>query len=152
MDIFNTNTEYVHAKKHIVLGAHAQILPDSAEFTANVFAENVGCAGGGREQPCQDRPTRNKQETQKPRQHFNYMRQTLSSAKPKSTVDNACTILHSCGFASSVVSEEGGDLSFVEPQGQSVHGQFVSMTVDLHKILNVNTWIYVARLFLDADG
>lgn len=63
-----------------------------------------------------------------------------------------CTILHSCGFASSIVSKEGGDLSLIESQGQPVHGQFVSMAVDLHEILNVNTWLYVAWLFLNADS
>lgn len=60
--------------------------------------------------------------------------------------------LHSCGLASSIVAEEGGNLSFIEPQGQSVNSQFVSMAVDLHKILNVNTWIDVAWFLLNTHS
>lgn len=63
-----------------------------------------------------------------------------------------CVILHSCGFASSVVAEEGGDLSFIESQGQSIHSQLVSMTVDLHQILDVNTWINVVWLLLNTHS
>lgn len=60
--------------------------------------------------------------------------------------------LHSRGLASSIVAEEGGNLSFIEPQGQSVNSQFVSVAVNLHKILNVNTWIIVAWFLLDTNS
>lgn len=60
--------------------------------------------------------------------------------------------LHSRGLAGSIVPEERGDLSFIEPQGQSINGQFVSMAVDLHKVLNVNTWVNVARFLLNTHS
>lgn len=47
-------TVYVHAEKHVMLGADPQILSDGAQFSADVLAEDVGCTGGGWEQPCQD--------------------------------------------------------------------------------------------------
>lgn len=61
-------------------------------------------------------------------------------------------ILHGCGLASSIVTKEGGYLSVVEPQGQSVYSQFFSMAVDLHQILDVNTWLDVARLLLNTHS
>ena len=65
---------------------------------------------------------------------------------------NECIILHGCGLASSIVAEEGGDLSVVEPQGQSVYSQLVSMAVDLHQVLDVNTWLNVGRLLLNTHS
>lgn len=47
---------YTHAKKNIVLGTHAKVLPDGAQFGADVFAEDVGRPRGGRKQPRQDGP------------------------------------------------------------------------------------------------
>lgn len=41
-------------------------------------------------------------------------------------------ILHGRCLASSIVAEEGGDLSLVELQGQSVYSQLVPVAVDLH--------------------
>lgn len=67
-------------------------------------------------------------------------------------MDNVCIFLHSCGLASSIVAEEGGYLSVIEPQGQSVYRQLVSMAVDLHQILDVNTWLDVARLLLNTHS
>lgn len=61
-------------------------------------------------------------------------------------------ILHSCGLASSIVAEEGGYLSVIEPQGQSVYSQLVSMAVDLHQILDVNSWFDVTRLLLNTHS
>lgn len=61
-------------------------------------------------------------------------------------------ILHSCGLASSIVAKEGGDLSFIESQGQSIHSQLVSMAVDLHQILDVNTWINMVWLLLNTHS
>lgn len=61
-------------------------------------------------------------------------------------------ILHGCGLASSIVAKEGGYLPIVEPQRQSIYGQLVSMTVDLHQILDVNTWLDVSRLLLDTHS
>lgn len=55
-------TVYVHAEKHIVLGTHPQILPDGAQFGADVLAKDVGCTGGGWEQPRQDGPIGKKSE------------------------------------------------------------------------------------------
>lgn len=49
-------TVYTHAKKNIVLGTDAKVLPNGAQFSADVFAENVGRPRGGRKQPCQDGP------------------------------------------------------------------------------------------------
>lgn len=63
-----------------------------------------------------------------------------------------CVILHSCGLASSIVAKEGSDLSFIESQGQSIYSQLVSMTVDLHQVLNVNTWINVVWLLLNTHS
>lgn len=45
---------YVHAEQYVVLGADAQILPDGAEFTADVLAVDIGCARCGWEQARQD--------------------------------------------------------------------------------------------------
>ncbi len=45
---------YVHAEKYVVLGTDAQILPDGAEFSADVLAEDVGRTRGGWKQPRQD--------------------------------------------------------------------------------------------------
>lgn len=47
---------YTHAKKNIVLGTHAKVLPNGAQFGADVFAEDVGRPRGGRKQPRQDGP------------------------------------------------------------------------------------------------
>lgn len=47
---------YTHAKKNIVLGTHAKVLPNCAQFGADVFAEDVGRPRGGRKQPRQDGP------------------------------------------------------------------------------------------------
>lgn len=68
------------------------------------------------------------------------------------TADNVFINLHGSGLASSIVAKEGGNLSIVEPQGQSVNSQLVSMTVDLHQILDVNTWLDVAWLLLNAHS
>lgn len=48
------HTSYIHAEKYVVLGTHAQILPYSAELTADILAKDVGCPRGGWEQPRQD--------------------------------------------------------------------------------------------------
>lgn len=45
---------YVHAEKYVVLGTDTQILPNGAEFSADVLAEDVGCTRGGWKQPRQD--------------------------------------------------------------------------------------------------
>ncbi len=50
------------------------------------------------------------------------------------------------------MAEEGGYLSVVEPQGQSVYSQLVSMAVDLHQILDVNSWLDVAWLLLNTHS
>lgn len=68
------------------------------------------------------------------------------------TAANLCIILHCCGLASSIVSEEGGYLSVIEPQGQPVYSQFVSVAVDLHQILDVNARLDVAWFLLDTYG
>lgn len=68
------------------------------------------------------------------------------------TLDVLQLILHGCGLASSVVAEEGGYLSIIEPQGQSIYGQLVSMAVDFHQILDVNTWLDVSRLLLNTHS
>lgn len=47
---------YTHAKKNIVLGTHAKVLTDGAQFGADVFAQDVGRPRGGRKQPRQDGP------------------------------------------------------------------------------------------------
>lgn len=47
---------YIHAKKNIVLGTHAKVLPNCAQLGADVFAEDVGRPRGGRKQPRQDGP------------------------------------------------------------------------------------------------
>lgn len=47
---------YTHAKKNVVLGTHAKVLPNGAQFGADVFAEDVGRPRGGRKQPRQDGP------------------------------------------------------------------------------------------------
>ncbi len=47
-------TLYVHAEQYIVLRTDAQILTDGAQFSADVFAEDVGGARGGWEQARQD--------------------------------------------------------------------------------------------------
>lgn len=65
---------------------------------------------------------------------------------------NVCVILHRCGLAGPIVAEEGGYLSLIEPQGQSVYSQLVPMAVDLHQILDVNTRLDVARLLLDTHS
>lgn len=49
-------TVYTHAKKNVVLGTHAKVLPNGAQFGADVFAEDVGRPRGGRKQPRQDGP------------------------------------------------------------------------------------------------
>lgn len=61
-------------------------------------------------------------------------------------------ILHGCGLASSIVAQEGTYLSIIELQGQSIDGQLVSMAVDLHQVLNVDTWLDVSRLLLDTHS
>lgn len=63
-----------------------------------------------------------------------------------------CVILHGCGLASAIVAEEGGDLPVVELQGQSVHSQLVSVTVDLHQVLDVNSGLDVSRLLFDTHS
>ncbi len=63
-----------------------------------------------------------------------------------------CIILHGCGLASTIVTEEGRYLSTIEPQRESVHSQLVSMAVHLHQILDVNTRFDVARLFLNTHS
>ncbi len=63
-----------------------------------------------------------------------------------------CIILHGCGLASTIVTEEGRYLSAIEPQRESVHSQLVSMAVHLHQILDVNTRFDVARLFLNTHS
>lgn len=68
------------------------------------------------------------------------------------TRGNVCIILHCCGLASSIVSKEGGYLSVIEPQGQPVYSQLFSVAVDLHQILNVNTWLDVARFLLNTHS
>ena len=50
------------------------------------------------------------------------------------------------------MSEEGGYLSVIEPQGQPVYSQFVSVAVDLHQILDVNARLDVAWFLLDTYG
>lgn len=67
------------------------------------------------------------------------------------TAANLCIILHNGGLASSIVSEEGGNLSLIEPQGQPVYSQLVSMAVHLHQILDVNTWLDVAWFLLNTN-
>lgn len=59
-------------------------------------------------------------------------------------------VVHGCGLAGSIVTQEGGDLSFVEFQAQPIDGQLVSVTVDLHKVLDVNTRFNVAGFLLNA--
>ena len=39
-----------------MLGTHSKALTDGAQFGADVFAQDVGGARGGREQACQDGP------------------------------------------------------------------------------------------------
>ena len=48
---------YSHAEEDVVLRAEAQTLSDGAELGPDVFAHDVGRAGGRREQTRQDRPT-----------------------------------------------------------------------------------------------
>ena len=61
---------------------------------------------------------------------------------------NVRVSLHRCGLAGSVVAEEGSDLSLIEPEGQAVHSQLVPVAVDLHQVLDVNTWLQVSWLLL----
>lgn len=49
-------TLHIHAKKNIVLGTHAEVLSNGAQFGADVFAEDVGRARGGWKEACQDGP------------------------------------------------------------------------------------------------
>lgn len=42
--------------------------------------------------------------------------------------------LHSGGLASSIVPQEGGDLSLVELEVEVVDGQLGSLLVDLHQV------------------
>ena len=57
---------HVHAEDDIVLRTDAQVLSDGAELRADVFAQDVRCAGGGREQACQDRPIMTRGEKRQP--------------------------------------------------------------------------------------
>lgn len=50
------------------------------------------------------------------------------------------------------MTEEGGDLSVVELQGQSVHSQLVSVTVDLHQVLDVNSGLNVSWLLFNTHS
>lgn len=61
-------------------------------------------------------------------------------------------ILQSRGLASSVVAQEGGDLPLIESQRESVHSQLLSVTVDLHKVFDVNTRLDMSRLLLNAHS
>lgn len=47
----------LHAEEDVVLRTDPQVLSDGAELGANVFAEDVRCTRGGREQSRQDWPT-----------------------------------------------------------------------------------------------
>lgn len=44
----------LHAEEDVVLRTDPQVLSDGAELGANVFAEDVRCTRGGREQSRQD--------------------------------------------------------------------------------------------------
>lgn len=59
---------------------------------------------------------------------------------------------HGGGFSSSVVSQEGGDLSLVEAERQSVHRQLLPMTVNLYQVLDVDTGLQVSWLLLHTYG
>lgn len=60
------------------------------------------------------------------------------------------SILHGRGLAGSIVAEEGGYLSIIELQGQSVNSQLVSIAVNLHQVFDVDTGLDVSWLLLDA--
>lgn len=47
-------TVHVHAEQNVVLRTDSQILPDGAQFGADVLAEDVGGSRSGRKQPSQD--------------------------------------------------------------------------------------------------
>lgn len=61
-------------------------------------------------------------------------------------------VLHGRGLAGAIVTEEGGDLSVVELQGQSIHGQLVSVAVDLHQVLDVNAGLNVSWLLFNTHS
>lgn len=46
----------IHAKKNVVLGTHAEVLSNGAQFGTDVFAEDVGRARGRWKQARQDGP------------------------------------------------------------------------------------------------
>lgn len=50
------------------------------------------------------------------------------------------------------MAKEGGDLSIIELQGQSINSQLVPAAVDLHQVFDVNPWLDVSWLLLDAHG
>lgn len=45
---------YIHAEKHVVLGADTQVLSDGAQLAADVLAKDVGSARSRWEQTCKD--------------------------------------------------------------------------------------------------
>lgn len=59
---------------------------------------------------------------------------------------------HGGGFSGPVVSEEGGDLPFVEAKRQPVDCQLLSVTINLHQVLDVDSGLQVSRLLLDTHS
>ena len=51
---------HLQVKEDVVLGTHAQRLPDFIGGCLDVFAVDIGCTTGGWEQSCQDRPAKHK--------------------------------------------------------------------------------------------
>lgn len=50
------------------------------------------------------------------------------------------------------MAKEGGYLSIIELQGQSINSQLVPVAVDLYQVFDVNPWLDVSWLLLDAHG
>lgn len=57
---------------------------------------------------------------------------------------------HGGGFSGSVVSQEGGDLSLVEAERQPIHRQLLTMTVNFHQVLDVDSRLQMSWLLLHA--
>lgn len=121
-----------------MLGTDPQAPPDGAQFGADVSAQDVGGAGGGWEQACQDGP----------------VDRGVGGPGVRGCLWTIWTLSlaysHGGGLSCSIVSQEGGDLSLIETQGQAIHRKLLPMPVDLDKVLDVDPGFNMGWLFLHA--
>lgn len=59
--------------------------------------------------------------------------------------------LHGSGFPCSIMSQKGGNLSFIEVQCETIYSNLLAITINLDQVLDGNTKAQMCRLFLLAD-